>query len=95
MYISTLSTKKTIEQSSISTHQEDDGYHPQSLVLINLLTDCSVAIIAVWQGSQPAARGPLPALGRVLCDPGRVFYKIQCVMNIDARVTRHYMTKVK
>ena len=33
---------------------------------------------------QPAARGPPAALGRVLCSPGRVFHKIECVMNIEA-----------
>ena len=33
---------------------------------------------------QPAARGPPAAFGRVLCCPGKVFHKIQCVMNIKA-----------
>ena len=28
--------------------------------------------------------GRIAALGRVLCGPGRVFHKIQCVMNIEA-----------
>ena len=34
------------------------------------------------QGS--STRGPHAALRRVLCGPGRVFHKIQCVMNIEA-----------
>ena len=46
-------------------------------------------LYVVHQVSQPAA------LGRVLCGPGSVFHKIQCVMNIEAWVTRHYMTKGK
>ena len=31
-----------------------------------------------------STRGPPAALGRVLFGPGRVFHKIQCVMNIEA-----------
>ena len=36
------------------------------------------------RGLQPTARVPPAALERVLCDPGRIFHKIQCVMNIEA-----------
>ena len=43
------------------------------------------AISAIYnRGLQPATRGPPAALGRVLCGPGRVFHKIQCVMSIEA-----------
>ena len=41
-------------------------------------------LILYIRGLQRAARGPHAALGPVLCGPGRVFYKIQCVMNIEA-----------
>ena len=36
----------------------------------------------LMQGS--STRGPHAALRRVLCGPGRVFHKIQCVMIIEA-----------
>ena len=39
------------------------------------------------KGLQPAD------LGRVLCDPGRVFHKIQCVMNSEAWVIRPRVRK--
>ena len=39
--------------------------------------------IEQMRGLQPAARGPPAGLGRVLFGPGRVFHKIQCVMNIE------------
>ena len=47
--------------------------------------------IQLGQGS--STRGPRAACGpqRVSCGPGRVFHKIQCVMNIEAWVTRHYL----
>ena len=47
------------------------------------------------RGLQLAARGPPAALGQVLCGPGRVFHKTQCVMNIEAWVTRHYSLWLK
>ena len=36
-----------------------------------------------------------PPRRRVLCGPGRLFHKIQCVMNIEIWVTIHYMTTGK
>ena len=50
-------------------------------------------VYALGQGS--STRGSPAALGRVSCGPVRVFHKIQCVMNIEASVTRYYMTKGK
>ena len=35
------------------------------------------------------------ALRRVLCSSGRLFHKIQCVINVEAWVTVHYMTTAK
>ena len=43
------------------------------------------------QGS--STRGPPATLGRVLCGSGTVFHKIQCVMNIEACVTRPRVLK--
>ena len=50
------------------------------------LVTLSSVLIHCWLPLQQesSTRGPPAVLGRVLCGPGRVFYKIQCVMNIEA-----------
>ena len=68
-----MMTSKTNTMTIIGTHTQPD-YSPEDIV--DTLTD------TLSQGS--SHRGPPAALGRVLCGPGRVFYKIQCVMNIEA-----------
>ena len=57
---------------------------PKLLFLLGFTTLFNI----LGQGS--STRGP-----RAVCGPGRIFHCIQCVMNIEAWVTRHYMTKGK
>ena len=46
--------------------------------------------------NMPHTRGLQPTdLRRVLCSPGRLFHKIQCIMNTEASVTIQYMTTGK
>ena len=51
-------------------------------VCVSLNVCVCVCVFLLGQGS--STRGPPAALGRVLCGPGRVLHKIQCVMNIEA-----------
>ena len=60
------------------------------VLIVHFLSVCVVSAVAscecigLSRGFQPTAHGPPAALRRVLFGPGRVFHKVQCVMNIEA-----------
>ena len=81
--------------SIVNLMSSDESNNKRQVYFILFMSTFSLMFISKFgqqnvlrQGS--STRGPLAA-----CDPGRVFHKIQCVMNIETWVTRHYLTKGK
>ena len=57
-------------------------YHPKGCRL-QQFSKQNTSLSIYGRGIQPAARGPPAALGRILCAPGKVCHKIQCVMSFE------------